>query len=153
MPCLSFLFSILKPNLQFCKLRLSKCSNLKKLSSFMWSWKIISCYKNEQKWMQFKTCRVFDSFNIYKHSISIQRLSIICAEYPTAHGKQLRSPLLMKHWSGFICFTCSHNLSCWDHFPPATHWNVAFCPTFTSTFWRRRKWGAFPNKNTNFLPG
>ncbi len=40
--------------------------------------------------------------------------------------------------------TCSQSLSCWDHFPPAVHWNVAFWPTFTSTFCRRRKWGALP---------
>lgn len=26
------------------------------------------------------------------------------------------------------------------------HWKVAFCPTFTSTFWSRRKWGAFPKR-------
>lgn len=28
------------------------------------------------------------------------------------------------------------------------HWNVAFCPTFTSTFCSRRKWGAFPKRET-----
>ena len=42
--------------------------------------------------------------------------------------------------------TWSQSLSCWDHFPPAMHWKVAFCPTFTSTFWSRRKWGAFPKR-------
>lgn len=49
---------------------------------------------------------------------------------------------------GFSILTWSQSLSCWDHFPPAMHWNVAFCPTFTSTFWSRRKWGAFPKRET-----
>lgn len=40
--------------------------------------------------------------------------------------------------------TWSQSLSCCDHFPPAVHWKVAFWPTLTSTFCRRRKWGALP---------
>lgn len=50
-------------------------------------------------------------------------------------------------WAGAPpILTWSQSLSCWDHFPPAMHWKVAFCPTFTSTFWSRRKWGAFPKR-------
>lgn len=90
------------------------------------------------------------------------------AEYhPRSRGTSKLSPPLM-HTKPFIpahtffpyqgmgrceqgatpTLTWSQSLSCWDHFPPAMHWNVAFCPTFTSTFWSRRKWGAFPRRET-----
>lgn len=38
--------------------------------------------------------------------------------------------------------TCSHSLPLGMFRPVAIHWNVAFCPAFTSTSPRRRKWGA-----------
>lgn len=54
----------------------------------------------------------------------------------------------MHSFTNVNILTCSQSLSCWDHFPPAVHWKVAFWPTFTSTFCRRRKCGALPATQT-----
>jgi len=51
-----------------------------------------------------------------------------------------------------VCeLTCSQSLSCCDHLPPAIHWKVAFCPTFTSTFCSRRKCGVLPIKQNTYI--
>lgn len=46
----------------------------------------------------------------------------------------------------YIC-TCSHSLLFDVSRPVAIHWNVAFCPAFTSTSPRRRKWGDLSTTN------
>ncbi len=50
------------------------------------------------------------------------------------------------------CPTCSQSLLLTASRMVAMHWNVAFCPAFTSTSPKRRKWGdlsAFEGKDDN----
>lgn len=44
-------------------------------------------------------------------------------------------------WVSEYDLTCNHSLLFDVSLPVAIHWNVAFCPAFTSTSPRRRKWG------------
>lgn len=74
----------------------------------------------------------------------------ICSVLPISSHQCTHFLLLpfMHSWTDLLLLTCSQSLSCWDHFPPAVHWNVAFWPTLTSTFCRRKKCGALPARWT-----